>query len=110
MCERWRNSFVNFLADMGECPNGLTLGRIDNDKGYEPSNCEWQSWHKQFRNKSNNFYVWHNGEKMIITDFAALMGVPRTTLYYRMKKGRTAHEAVADIRAERSSHPGFRVP
>ncbi len=40
MCDRWRNSFAHFLADMGECPKDKTLGRIDNNKGYTPSNCE----------------------------------------------------------------------
>lgn len=50
VCERW-NSFDNFLADMGECPPGLTLERDDNDKGYGPGNCHWATWSEQANNR-----------------------------------------------------------
>jgi hypothetical protein len=50
VCERWEK-FENFLADMGKRPPGLSLERVDNNKGYEPSNCIWATWTQQMRNR-----------------------------------------------------------
>ena len=50
VCERWR-TFDNFYEDMGERPEGLTLERVDNDKGYSPDNCIWADRMQQQRNQ-----------------------------------------------------------
>ena len=50
VCERW-NSYENFLADMGRCPPGKSIDRIDNSGNYEPGNCRWSTSSEQNKNR-----------------------------------------------------------
>ena len=51
VCDRWLDSFENFLADMGERPDGTTIDRINNDGNYEPGNCKWSTPKEQSNNR-----------------------------------------------------------
>ena len=86
MQESW-NSFENFLLDMGERPEGMTLDRIDNEKGYYKENCRWATQAQQNRNKSTNVILTFDGKSMCATDWASEIGIHRDTIRRRIKRG-----------------------
>ncbi len=94
MCQEWASSFENFLRDMGECPHGMTLDRVNPHGHYEPRNCRWANVRQQARTRTDNILVEHDGRSLILKDFADLMGVNYKSLHRRVKYlGKTPHEA-----------------
>lgn len=88
VCERWVNSFENFLADMGKRPSSRhSLDRYPDLNGnYEPLNCRWATTPQQGRNKRNNVMIETNGFNMPLSAWAELMGIPYMKLYGKHKK------------------------
>ena len=64
----------------------MTLDRIDNDKGYNPSNCRWTTQKTQNINKRNNHYIAINGEKKTVKEWCDLYKICTHTFYYRIRK------------------------
>lgn len=96
VCERWRESFENFYADMGPRPVGMSIDRIDNERGYSLENCKWASRHDQNRNRRNNIIVEYGNQTMCLKDLAAKVGMRYFTLYYRfVTKGWTLEKALS---------------
>jgi hypothetical protein len=83
VCERW-HSFAAFLADVGTCPDGMTLDRIDSCGHYEPGNCRWASRAQQAANKSNNVILEHDGLRLTITAWAERIGISRAGILRRL--------------------------
>lgn len=79
-------SFEVFLEDMGERPTGLTLDRIDNDKGYSKENCHWVTQKEQSRNRRSNVIISYNGETKCIMEWAEELGINYTTLLGRINR------------------------
>jgi hypothetical protein len=97
VCERWLD-FKNFLADMGERPEGTSLDRIDNSKGYEPGNCRWVSQKEQMRNRRTNVFIEHNGKRQTVREWSIELGISFTTLRTRMKAGWPTHRVLSTSR------------
>jgi len=70
VCDQWRGSFKQFYADMGDCPDGMEIDRIDNDGNYEPGNCRWVFYRDNLRNRRNNRHLIIDGRKMTVADWA----------------------------------------
>jgi hypothetical protein len=85
VCKEW-DSFEQFLHDMGDRPEGTTLERIDNDRGYEKSNCCWASKRVQARNTSKTIRVMVDGKEMCLRDACEETGVPYARAYQRITK------------------------
>jgi hypothetical protein len=93
VCQRWRDSFENFLSDMGERPDDLSIDRINNDGNYEPGNCKWATREEQARNKRSSHIVIWEGMEMVLKDLSILSEIPNTTLLQRLQRGMTPEQA-----------------
>ena len=87
VCDRWLESFENFLHDMGERPEGTSLDKINNDGNYEPSNCRWATIQEQNSNKSNNKHLTYNNETLSYVEWAKRVNGSKEIINKRLKAG-----------------------
>ena len=86
VCRRWRK-FENFFSDMGRCPDGYSIDRINNLGHYGPGNCRWASVREQSYNKSSNVWITHNGETRSVMQWSRLLGIPSYVVTRRRQAG-----------------------
>jgi len=84
--DEWAN-YLNFLMDMGEQPEGLTIDRIDNSKGYSKENCRWATVIEQARNKTNTRWITINGETKCMREWAGIYNISYKLVHARITDG-----------------------
>ena len=105
VCDRWRGrrGYANFIADLGEPPEGLTLERIDNIRGYEPGNCKWATWAEQAANKRKR-----QPDPLSFRSRCRAAGVDFMLAYLRIRRGWTEERALTTPKLSRGAQPGHR--
>lgn len=96
VCERWLESYDNFVEDMGEVPDGLTLDRIDNNGNYCKENCKWSTWIDQRNNKSNNKFIEYNGKRQTQAQWGRELGIEKKR-FQRLMKRMTIEEVIEKL-------------
>ena len=103
VCKRW-DTFLNFKKDMHQSyldhvaiygEKNTTIDRINNDKGYSPSNCRWSTYEEQNNNLRKNITVVYKGEKKTISNWYRHFSskINKATFAGRVKRGWTVEEA-----------------
>ena len=96
VCDRWKDSFANFLEDMGPRPSPRhSLDRIDCNGDYSPENCRWVTPTVQNRNTTRQHFVTVNGSRMTLADAAEGNPLPYNTILYRLRRGWSINDALA---------------
>jgi len=96
VCPEWRGDFAAFRewAMSHGYADGLSIDRIDNDRGYSPDNCRWIDTRAQQNNRRTNHFVTAAGQTHTICEWSRLTGVGASTIKERLRRGWSAARAV----------------
>lgn len=93
---RW-NNFREFLKDMGERPEGMTLDRIDVNGNYCKDNCKWSTPKEQGNNTRFNVFLEYNGERLTVMQWADKLGINWATIDGRLRRGWSVERALTEV-------------
>ena len=89
VCGAWKGAFLPFYkwAMENGYKDNLTIDRIDINGNYCPENCRWVTKQEQQYNKRNNILITYNGNTMCLNQWAEILGMNKSVLYYRIRQG-----------------------
>lgn len=95
VCDRWKNSFENFLKDMGKIPGeSYSIERIDYHKDYCPENCKWIPRNEQQKNRRNVPLYTYNGETKCLAEWVRVLGLNKDRIRGRIRNGMSFEKAI----------------
>lgn len=97
VCEEWRNSFLQFAADMGDPEDGMSIDRIDNNGNYEPKNCRWATQHQQSINRRTNRRLSHDGVTQTVGEWEKEKGYRKNLILSRLDRGWSVDKAIETL-------------
>lgn len=87
VCDRWMNSFENFLSDMGRRPDGMTIERKNTNGDYSQDNCVWATMRDQQNNRRNNHRIECFGTTRTLAEWGRATGISDQIIWKRLKRG-----------------------
>jgi hypothetical protein len=97
VCNEWKDSYENFLQDMGERPKNTTLDRIDNEGNYTKDNCRWATIKEQANNRRTNLVYTLEGIQKTLKEWCEEYNISYKMVWKRVKAGRPLLEALTTM-------------
>lgn len=95
VCESWRESFENFINDMGPRPEGMSIDRKDSNKDYGPDNCRWADWDTQCNNRRSNHFIEYNGVSLTNAQWSKVLNINYDCINTRLNRHSSPEQALS---------------
>jgi hypothetical protein len=96
ICKRWKN-FAHFYNDMGERTKGMTLDRINNNKGYYPKNCKWSTPIEQSNNRRSNRKISFKRTTKTLIEWERHLGFKKSRIQKRLMRGWSIEKSLTTL-------------